>query len=179
MLNIENAILSIVDIQGKLAHSMYEKELLFKNVQKLIKGIQVLRIPIIWLEQNPKGLGPTIPEIADLLSDHQPISKMSFSGCRNESYLQELRTLDRKQILISGIETHICVYQTATDLVNLGYEVQVVTDTVSSRTIEDKKIGLQKMRDSGVHMTSVETALFELLKVAGGEQFKEIVKIVK
>jgi hypothetical protein len=179
MLKIENTVLSIVDIQGKLAHLMYEKGLLFKNIQKLIKGIQVLKIPIIWMEQNPKGLGPTIPEIAGLLSDHQPISKMSFSGCRNDRFLQELKTLNRKQVLISGIETHICVYQTAADLVGLGYEVQVVTDAVSSRTIEDKKIGLQKMRDSGVSMTSVETALFELLKVAEGEQSKEILKIVK
>jgi hypothetical protein len=179
MLKMENTVLSIADIQGKLAHSMYEKELLFKSVQKLIKGIQVLRIPIIWMEQNPKGLGPTIPEISNLLSDNQPISKMSFSGCRNDRFLQELKALDRKQVLIAGIETHICVYQTAADLVDLGYEVQVVTDAVSSRTIEDKKIGLQKMRDSGVSMTSVETALFELLKVAEGEQFKEIIKIVK
>jgi nicotinamidase-related amidase len=179
MLNIENAILTIIDIQGKLAHAMYEKELLFKNVQKLIKGMQVLGIPIIWMEQNPKGLGPTIPEIADLLSGNQPISKMSFSGCRNDRFLQELKTLNRKQVLISGIETHICVYQTAADLLDLGYEVQVVTDAVSSRTIEDKKIGLEKMKDSGVIMTSVETALFELLKVAEGEQFKDILKIVK
>jgi nicotinamidase-related amidase len=179
MLKIENTVLSIIDIQGKLAHLMYEKELLFKNVQKLIKGIQVLGIPIIWLEQNPKGLGPTIPEIADLLSGNQPISKMSFSGCRNDRFLQELKVLNRKQVLISGIETHICVYQTAADLVDLGYEVQAVTDAVSSRTIEDKKIGLEKMKNAGVIMTSVETALFELLKVAEGEQFKEILKIVK
>jgi nicotinamidase-related amidase len=179
MLKIENTVLAIVDIQGKLALSMYEKEFLFKNVQKIIKGIQVLGIPIIWLEQNPKGLGPTIPEIADILSNNQPISKMSFSCCRNDRFMQELKSLNRKQVLITGIEAHICVYQTAADLVELGYEVQVVTDAVSSRTIADKKIGLQKMGDSGVSMTSVETALFELLKVAEGEQFKEILRIVK
>jgi isochorismate hydrolase len=179
MLKIENAVLSIVDIQGNLAHAMCEKELLFKNVQKLIRGIQVLGIPIVWLEQNPKGLGPTIPEISDLLSDNQPISKISFSCCRNDRFMQELKALNRKQILVAGIEAHICIYQTAADLVDLGYEVQVVTDAVSSRTIGDKKIGLQKMKDCGVSITSVETALFELLKVAEGQQFKEIVKIVK
>ena len=179
MLKMENVALLLVDIQGNLAHSMHGKELLFKNVQKLIKGIQVLGIPILWIEQNPQGLGPTIPEIADLLSNIQPISKMSFSCCQNDRFMQALKALNRKQVLIAGIEAHVCVYQTAVDLVDLGYEVQVVTDAVSSRNMENKEIGLQKMRDSGVSLTSVETALFELLKVAEGEQFRDILKIVK
>ena len=179
MLKMENVTFLIVDIQGNLAHLMHGKELLFRNVQKLIKGIQVLGIPILWVEQNPQGLGPTIPEIADMLSNIQPISKMSFSSCRNDRFVRTLKALNRKQVLIAGIETHICVYQTAADLVDIGYEVQVVTDAVSSRNMENKEIGLQKMRDSGVSLTSVETALFELIKVAEGEQFKEILKIVK
>lgn len=179
MLKIENTTLLIIDIQGNLAHLMHGKELLFKNVQKLIKGIQILGIPILWVEQNPQGLGPTIPEIADILSNIQPISKMSFSSCRNDDFLQALNALNRKQVLVAGIEAHVCVYQTAADIVDIGYEVQVVTDAVSSRNVENKEIGLQRMRDSGVSLTSVETALFELLKVAEGEQFKEILKIVK
>ena len=179
MLKMENVALLIVDIQGSLAHLMLGKELLFKNVQKLIKGIQVLGIPILWVEQNPQGLGPTIPEIADSLPNIQPISKMSFSSCRNDRFVQALKDLNRKQILIAGIEAHVCVYQTAADLVELGYEVQVVADAVSSRNMENKEIGLQKMKDSGASLTSVETALFELLKVAEGEQFKAILKIVK
>lgn len=179
MLKIENTTLLIVDIQGNLAHLMHGKELLFKNVQKLIKGIQILGIPILWVEQNPRGLGPTIPEIADILSNIQPISKMSFSSCRNDRFLQALNALNRKQVLIAGIEAHVCVYQTAAELVDIGYDVQVVTDAVSSRNMENKEIGLQRMRDSGVSLTSVETALFELLKVAEGEQFREILKIVK
>jgi len=179
MLDIANTVLLIVDIQGKLAHLMAGKELLFKNVQKLIKGSQTLGVPILWVEQNPKGLGPTIPEIATLLSDIEPISKMSFSSCRNDRFVQALKALARKQILISGIEVHICVYQTAADLVAMGYEVQAVADAVSSRTLENKEIGLQKMRDAGVGVTSVETALFELLKVAEGDQFRNIIKIVK
>lgn len=179
MLQLENVVFLIVDIQGKLAHLMDEKELLFMNVQKLIKGIQVLGIPILWVEQNPQGLGPTIPEIADILSNIKPISKMSFSCCRNDRFMQALKALNCKQVMIAGIEAHVCVYQTAADLVNLGYEVQVATDAVSSRNVGNKEIGLLKMRDSGVSLTSVETALFELLKVAEGEQFKEILKIVK
>jgi len=179
MLKIENTALLIVDIQGNLAHLMHGKELLFKNVQKLIKGIQILGIPILWVEQNPQGLGSTIPEIANILKNIQPISKMSFSSCRNDCFLQALNALDRKQVLIAGIETHICVYQTSAELVDIGYDVQVVTDAVSSRNMTNKEIGLQRMRDSGVSLTSVETALFELLKVAEGEQFREILKIVK
>ena len=179
MLKIENTALLIVDIQGNLAHLMHGKELLFKNVQKLIKGIQILGIPILWVEQNPQGLGSTIPEIANILKNIQPISKMSFSSCRNDRFLQALNALDRKQVLIAGIETHICVYQTSAELVDIGYDVQVVTDAVSSRNMTNKEIGLQRMRDSGVSLTSVETALFELLKVAEGEQFREILKIVK
>lgn len=179
MLEIEKVVLLIVDIQGKLAHLMDRKELLFKNVQNLIKGIRTLGIPILWVEQNPQGLGPTIPEITALLADIQPISKMSFSSCRNDRFLQALNALGRKQVLVSGIEAHICVYQTAVDLVDIGYEVQVVTDAVSSRNLENKKIGLQRMKDFGVSLTSVETALFELLKVAEGKQFRDIIRIVK
>jgi nicotinamidase-related amidase len=104
---------------------------------------------------------------------------MTFSCCRNESFIQALKVLNRKQVLIAGIEACVCVYQTALDLVDQGYEVQAVTDAVSSRNVDDKKIGLQKMRDYGVRLTSVETALFELLKVAEGERFGDIVKIVK
>jgi nicotinamidase-related amidase len=104
---------------------------------------------------------------------------MSFSCCQNDRFASALKALNRKQVLIAGIEAHICVYQTAVDLVGLGYEVQVVADAVSSRQIENKEIGLQKMKAFGISLTSVETALFELLKVAEGEQFKKIIKIVK
>ena len=179
MLKKKNALLLIVDVQGKLAHLMHEKERLFDTLQKLIRGIRVLGIPVLWVEQNPAGLGPTIPEVADLLTDSTPISKMSFSSCRNDRFLQALKELDRNQVLIAGIESHICVYQTAVDLVDMGLEVQVVTDAVSSRTAENKDIGLQKMRDAGASWTSVETALFELLGVAEGEVFKALLKIVK
>ena len=179
MLKMKNAVLLLVDVQGKLARLMHEKERLFDNLQKLIKGIQVLGIPVLWVEQNPAGLGPTIPEVADLLPSVTPISKMSFSSCRNDRFLQALKNLDRNQVLIAGIETHICVYQTAADLVDMGYEVQVVTDAVSSRSAENKAIGLERMRDAGASWTSVETALFELLAVAEGEPFRALLKIVK
>lgn len=139
----------------------------------------MLNIPILRLEQNPAGLGPTLPEIAELMPDITPIGKMSFSACGNPAFMQALKAADRSQLLLVGIEAHICVYQTAIDLLKRSYEVQVVADAVSSRTVENREVALMKMRDSGVGLTSVEMALFELLGVAEGRQFKEIAKIVK
>ncbi len=179
MITPENMVLVIVDVQGKLAHLMCGKEALFRNLRGLIQGIQILRIPILWMEQNPKGLGPTVPEIAELLSDTEPISKMSFSCCGNDIFIQQLDSLHRKQVLIAGIETHVCVYQTAMDLLERGYDVEVVADAVSSRTVENKRIGLEKIRQLGARWTSTEMALFELLRVAEGDAFKAILKIVK
>ena len=179
MLKAKKTVLIVVDVQGKLAQLMYNKQSLFENLRIIIKGIQVLGIPILWVEQNPEGLGPTIPEITELLVNIEPISKSSFSSCRNERFIKTLKAVNRNQVLIVGIEAHVCVYQTAVDLVDLGYEVEVVTDAVSSRTLENKKVALQKMRDAGASLTSTEMALFELLVVAEGEQFKEILNIVK
>lgn len=179
MLRTEDVVLLLVDVQGKLAQLMQEKERLFRNLQTLIKGIQVLEVPILWMEQNPEGLGPTIPEIADLMPDIAPIGKMSFSCCRNEHFVKALSGLNRKEVLIAGIETHICVYQTTTELIDLGYAVHVVADAVSSRTEQNKRIGLQKMKDAGASWTSVETVLFELLRVAEGETFKAMLRMVK
>jgi nicotinamidase-related amidase len=104
---------------------------------------------------------------------------MSFDSCRNQQFVAALKQLDRKQVLIAGIETHICVYQTAAGLVDMGVEVQVVADAVASRRPENKALGLQKMRDVGAGLTSVETALFELLQVADGDKFKDVLRIVK
>ena len=158
---------------------MHEREILLKNLLKLIKGAQVLGIPIIVTEQNPGKLGPTETEIAQLLPDFQPIPKLSFSCCGDQCFLQEMEALKRKQVLITGIETHVCVYQTVMDLLNSGYEVQVVADAISSRTVENREIGLKRMVEEGARLTSVETVLFELLRVAEGERFKEISRIVK
>jgi len=179
MLAQENTVLILVDVQGKLANVMHQKEALFENLRKLIQGVQALDIPIVWAEQNPKGLGPTIPEVRELLPDNEPISKMSFSCCGERRFMRSLRALNRRQVLVAGIEAHVCVYQTVAGLVGLGYEVEVVADAVSSRTAENKQIALQKARDIGAGITSTETALFELLRAAEGETFKKILKIVK
>lgn len=184
MLNVNDTALVLVDVQGNLAQRMHQKESLFNNLKTLIKGAQALDIPILWMEQNPKALGGTIPELAELLSgdpivDHQPISKICFSCAQSDSFMQALKVTGRNQLLITGIEAHICVYQTSVELHQQGYQVEVLADAVSSRNPANKEIGLQKMRDAGVAVTCTETALFELLKVAEGDAFKAILKLVK
>jgi len=178
MLNPQDAVLVIIDIQGKLATLMHEREELFKNASRMIRGARALEIPIILTEQNPEGLGPTVPEIAELM-EGKAIGKFAFSCCGEEKFMQALRDTGRRQVLLAGIETHVCVYQTAADLLAAGYEVHVVSDAVSSRTFANKHLGLMKMKDLGACVTGMEMALFEMLKVARGDKFKQIIKIVK
>jgi len=179
MLDIKNTVLTVIDIQGNLAHAMHDKESLFKGLKQLIKGFTALEIPIILTEQNPKGLGQTLPEIMELLPDVKAIPKMSFNCCDDEEYMEALKSYGKKKVLIAGIESHICVYQTAAALLEMVYEVEIVTDVVASRFPENKKLALKKMGRMGIEMTGVEMALFELLKTAEHEKFREIVKIIK
>ena len=179
MLTTDNSVFLLIDTQGKLAHSMYAKDALFNNLKKLVKGMRALEIPILWTEQNPKGLGPTVQEIAALFPDLQPIPKYSFSCYQNKAFRQALEALGRHSVLVAGIETHVCVYQTVRDLRIAKYDVQLVADAVSSRISENKQIGLEKCREVGASLTSVETVLFELLEVAEGDRFKQILDVIK
>jgi nicotinamidase-related amidase len=179
MLATENSVLVLVDVQEKLARAMHEKEALLESTVKLVQGAKVLGLPILWTEQNPNGLGSTVPEVAELLSDLQPVTKLSFSCCGEIRFMERLKGLNRKQALVAGIESHVCVYQTVMDLLNLRYEVQVVADAVGSRTPENKAVGLERCKELGASITSTETALFELLRVAEGDKFKQMLKVVK
>ena len=179
MLTTENSVLVLIDVQGKLARAMQDRQRFLDNTLKLVEGSQILELPVLWTEQNPAGLGPTLPEIAALLPNQNPLSKLSFSCCANDQFIEKLKKLNRQNLLVAGIETHVCVYQTAADLVDLSYDVQVVTDAVASRTAENKQIGLEKCKQAGAGLTSTETVLFELLKVAKGDKFKKIIKVVK
>ncbi len=179
MLKAEKSSLIVVDVQGKLAQLMHEKSSLFANLQRMVRGAQVLGIPILWNEQNPLGLGATIPELSELLAAQKPLVKSTFSCWGNPAFVEALKATGRKQALLVGIETHVCVYQTARDLLERGYEVEVVVDAVSSRTAENRQLGIDKMRDHGAGLTSTEMALFELLEVATGDKFKEILRLVK
>ncbi|MFH1370228.1 MAG: hydrolase [Planctomycetota bacterium] len=179
MLDEKNCCLVVVDVQGKLAQLMHDKENLFKNIRILIQAAKILNIPIQWCQQVPSALGPTVPEIAELLTDNQPINKLSFSCVGCEEFNKELDRLGRKQVLLCGIETHVCVYQTAVDLLCKGYEVEVIADAVSSRKLDNKQIGLNRMAAEGVRISSTEMALFEILRSADNPRFKQIAKLVK
>jgi nicotinamidase-related amidase len=179
MLSCTDTLLVIVDLQEKLVRAMHAREELLIRARQLVQGARVLNLPILCTEQNPKGLGTTVAEIAAHLPGVRPISKFSFGCCASADFLRALQESAGRNILMAGIETHVCVYQTALELLERGYRVEVVADACSSRTPENKQIGLEKMRAAGAAITSVETALFELLKVADGPAFKQILQVVK
>ncbi len=179
MLDIKNCCLVVVDVQGKLARLMYDKQVLYKNVQILIEAAKILNVPILWCQQCPDALGPTIPEIAQLLTDSEPIDKSAFSCCGAQQFNIKLNDLKRQQVLLCGIETHVCIYQTAVDLLAKGFSVDVVADAVSSRTPENKQIAINKMAAEGINISCTEMALFELLRTAEHPQFKQIATLIK
>ena len=179
MLKKEEVVLVLIDIQGKLAQIVDESEFIVNNIATVVQGAKLFELPILWLEQYPKGLGPTDERIAQHLTDQQPIEKITFSAYDTEQFVQALEQTGRKKILIAGIETHICVYQTAAHLLANGYEVEVLVDCVSSRTAGNREVGIQKMIQLGANITSVEMALFEMQQIAKGDSFKSISKLVK
>jgi len=179
MLDIQKCCLTVVDVQGKLAQLMHGREALFKNIQILIRAANILEIPILWCQQCPDALGPTVPEIAQLLADIKPINKSAFSCCGAEQFNARLKNLERNQILLCGIETHVCIYQTAIDLLRQDFNVNVIADAVSSRVIENKQIALNRLAAEGADISCTEMALFELLKTAEHPQFRQIAKLIK
>lgn len=179
MLEPHHCGLIIVDVQGQLARLMHARDDLFRQIEFLIRGCQLLELPILWLEQNPAGLGETIPEIKGLLDQHTPISKTSFSGCGEDAFNQAVQSSQRKQWLVCGIEAHICVYQTVRDLIAQGYYVECVSDAIGSRSPENKELALRRMQTLGANETSVEMSLYELLKDSRSKQFKALLQLVK
>jgi len=179
MLDIKTCVLVMIDIQGKLLNVMYEKEALLENAQKLVKGLQTLSVPILLTEQNPPGLGPTQPEISQLLAGTPALPKLCFSCWQDKAFAAALTHLNRPHVLICGIEAHICVFQPALNLISQGYQVQVVADVVSSRTVKNKEAALSRLQSEGAKLTTVEMLLFELLSSAENPLFREISRIIK
>ncbi|MFC1746169.1 hydrolase [Candidatus Riflebacteria bacterium] len=179
MLERENACLVIVDVQGKLAELVYAKEELYKNLKILVSGARVLGLPVLYMEQYPKGLGHTIPELTTLLAEQKPIIKNTFSACGSLDFDRALSEIGKSQVILCGIETHVCVYQTCRDLLQQGFEVHLVIDAVSSRTEKNMKLGIACCRTLGAILTGTEMLLFELLEKSGTPEFKEISRLVK
>ncbi|MGI2257960.1 hydrolase [Shewanella sp. GXUN23E] len=180
MLVADECILVIVDVQGKLAQVVSETESLHQQLNILIQGAQLFDIPILWLEQLPDKLGHTSASLGELLSlSTQPIAKAHFSGWQAEEFRRQLIQSGRNQVILAGIETHICVYQTCRDLLEQGYQVSLMCDAVSSRTQANKQLGIEMMRDFGARLHNVESLLFELQHEAQGDRFKALLKLIK
>ena len=174
------AAVVVVDVQERLAPAMEPGAYagVLKYGRALIEGAKVLGMPVLATEQYPKGLGPTVRELAEILPA-PPLAKMTFSCGADPDFRSELESTERRQIILCGMETHVCVFQTARDLAAAGYEVHVCADAVASRTAEHRRVGLDLAREAGAYVTTAETALFDLLHRAGTPEFKAISALVK
>jgi len=170
-LDRDRAALVVVDVQEAFRPAVEGFEDVVEKTRRLMEGAKILDVPVVVTEQYPKGLGRTVEELGDV----EPLEKTCFSAARADGF--DLN--GRDQALVCGIETHVCVSQTAHDLLDRGVEVHVASDAVTSRTAANRDVGLHKMERSGAIVTSVETALFELLGAAGTEEFKEVQRLVK
>lgn len=182
-LDRENAFLLVVDVQERLVPAIH-KDLYpasLRNMQIAIEAAGALGLPILLTEQYPKGLGKTVPEVIRPLEGKKfrRIEKVTFSCARDEAFLQAVATENRKQVIIVGMETHVCVYQTAVDLTRSGYSVFVLDDAVSSRFMHNHQSGLQALRDASCTVFSTETAVFQLLKVAATPEFKKVSSLIR
>src|SRR5699024_6504217 len=175
----KKTLLMIVDYQERLVPSIYNHQKILAKAKQVIQAFEVFGIPMIVTEQYPKGLGPTVAQIKDCLNNEVPIfDKMTFSA-----YLAEIQTLLKEKqiedVILIGMETHVCDYQTTRELIEDGYRVHIVQDAISSRTAENAESGFAMMRDLGASITNSEALIYEIMKVAGTDEFKKILKIVK
>ncbi len=168
-----------LDIQDSMLGAIYKGEALLDKLVRFFKGMKVLDIPVIVTQQYTKGLGETNSQVKEAIGEFEHVEKTYFSCAKTPEFMERLKATGRKKVILTGMETHICVLQTAFDLMEEGYEVYVLHDCVSSRNKNDKKYALERMMAEGVKIASYESVLFEVLEKAGGEEFKQISKIVK
>lgn len=179
MLKPEHTLLLVIDVQGKLAEIVDRSAPTRANVVRLIRGADLLEVPVLATEQVPKKLGPTVPEVAEALGDRPRPTKVTFSCLGDAAIREAVGAARRHQVLVAGIEAHVCVFQTVSDLLAAGYEVHVAKDAVSSRAAENREIACARMAAEGAVITSTETALFELQGDCLGDRFREISKLVR
>ena len=179
MLSMDNTALVIIDVQGKLAYQVERSKQVLDNIRLLLQGFQLFELPIVVTEQYPKGLGPTVTEVGELIPDINPLEKTTFNACLKEEFLKEIDRWGKKQLLVAGVETHVCVFQTVAGLLENSYQVHVVSDAVSSRSSLNREKALERMKDLGAVITTTEMALFELVKRGEGEVFKGFIRLVK
>ncbi len=181
LLDAEQCALVVVDIQEKLLPPIFQKDQLLRNTKLLIRAARILKIPALVSTQYAKGLGRTVPEIASLLPETEPIDKQLFSCFGSDVFCTLLKRLpgNRNTLLLCGMETHICVMQTALAALGEGYLVHVASDAVSSRAEWNWKVGLDRMRASGAVISSTEMMIYELVRSSGSPAFKELLPHLK
>ena len=180
MLNDKDSLVLIIDLQERLLNAVFNKETISKNSEIIAKTANILNIPVIVTEQYPIGLGNTVDFLTDALPDDTCyFEKETFSALYNPEIVEKIRILKRKQILVFGIETHICVNQTVNSLIENGYDINVVNNACGSRKQDEHIAGLGRMKEYGAHIITTETALFEWLKSSKHEHFKEIQSLIK
>lgn len=175
----QDAVLVVIDFQERLMPGMKNSEELEATIIRTVKGCRVLNVPIIVTQQYPKGLGETISSLKEVLADAPVVDKTDFSCCGEPAFMEELKKLNRKTIIVTGIEAHVCVQQTVMDLLDMGYDVFVLNDAVSSRSNNDKKYAQRRMSEAGAVGTTYESVLFEMTGSSKAAEFKEISAIVK
>ena len=169
----------VIDIQERLLPHIHEWEGTLQNCLKLIEGLQILSVPILATQQYTKGLGPTVPSVIQKFSEFHYIEKVSFSCFEEPVFAEQILKMGIPNIILCGIESHVCVLQTCIDLLKVGYIPVVVEDCISSRKPNDKLIAIERMRQEGAIITTMESLLFELTRRAGSDLFKKISGIVK
>lgn len=169
----------IIDVQEKLYPHIYKHDIISRNTAILIRGLKILDIPVILTQQYTAGLGETIPAIKEAMSEYTPIEKNSFSCCDEPAFMESLNRLGKKNVIIAGIEAHVCVLQTTLDLIENNFIPVVIENCISSRKNRDKKTAVERMRQEGAVISTYESILFELTRFAGTSQFKEISRLVK
>lgn len=179
-LKLEDTAFLIVDVQEAFRNSIPDFGVITRQIAAFVQGAKMLSLPIIVTEQYPKGLGHTAEEILRVLpADFDMVEKTSFSSCGSMAFVEKLQMLNRRQIIVAGIEAHICVNQTVHDLLAQNYQVHLLTDGIASRAEQNKQIAMTKMQHSGAMPSSVEMALFEIMRDAKHGEFKAIQKIIK
>jgi len=175
----DKAGLVVVDIQERLLPAIHEKERVVANAVRLVKGAAIMRLPVFVTEQYRKGIGATVSEVAAAVPDFAPMEKMTFSSCGAETFVAALEAKGIRDVILCGIEAHVCVTQTCLDLLAGNFRAFVAADAISSRTAENHRIAVERMRDAGAVIVSTEMILFELLGRAGTDEFKRFLPLVK
>lgn len=174
------AVLCLIDIQERLAAAMAEREPVLAGAGRLVTACRRLGVPILVTEQYPRGIGPTEPALVETLGpEYRPIEKLEFSCCREPAFAERFAALGRRQVVLAGMETHVCVLQTGLELLAAGHEVHVAADAVCSRNAAHKRLALRQLRDAGAAVTCVEAAVYQLLGRAGTPEFKELLPLFK